>query len=231
MKSIYDFTKIISVLFLLSGIGFIFTHAYFLAALGIGAFIIIRFIDSDWMFHTMQLDNPNSFVVTITFIVLCVYGFFVYQEMQYAPLLTQVKPEHKTAYLGYERNLAKAFATCSAAHNELMDKMDYGIDISDKEQKAANRACFNTASEIEKVQLPEGFPQSIAGIALKNKSEYKKAAINLSSYQYSEKAAQDGLVSRITTGVSNIKANIIKIRRTMSIDNTENEPVSVSVKL
>ena len=230
MKSIYDFTKILSVLFLLSGIGFIFSQMYVLAALGIGAFLVIRLIDSDWMFNAMQLENPSSFVVTLTFIVLCVYGFFVYQEMLYSPLLTKVNKEHKKAYVTYEKAVDDAFGSCSIAHNNLMEKMEDGAAITSEEQKKANRACFNSSAQIEKVQLPEDFPASIKTIALKTKSEYKKVAINLSSYQYSEKAAQDALVARVKTGISAIRTNISKIRQSMSIDNTVDEPADIYIK-
>ena len=107
MKSVYEFTKILSVLFLLSGIGFIFSDMHLLAVIGIAAFAIIRLVDSDWLYNTMQLENHNSFVITITFIVLGVYGYFIFQEMKYAPLMTHVKPEHNVMYSEYEENKMK----------------------------------------------------------------------------------------------------------------------------
>ena len=230
MKSTYEFTKILSVLFLLSGIGFIFSNLYVLAAIGIGAFLVIRIIDSNWVFNAMQLDNPSSFVVTITFIVLCVYGFFIYNEMKFAPLLTSVTPEHQTAYLEFEKEISNVFTKCSDAHNKLLDKMDYGIDITEKEQKDTNKICFNISSDIEKIQLAEDFPKSIRNIALKDKSDYKKIAINLSSYQYSEKASQDALIARIKDSIKNITANTERIRLSLNIKSEEDKAVPVAVK-
>ena len=141
MKSVYEFTKILSVLFLLSGIGFIFSEMHVLAAIGIGAFVIIRLIDSDWMYNVMQFENHNTFIVTISFIVLAIYGFFITQEMKYAPLMTHVTPEHNKIYTQYEQDLKKAFEPCETAHNKMIQIVKTGVDIQTNDIKAVKRTC------------------------------------------------------------------------------------------
>ena len=81
MKNSYNFIKVLSVLFLLSGFSFLFTGKYFLSALAIASFVIIVFVDSDWVFDRLKISNPNAIVMFITFILLFVNGYYIYNEM------------------------------------------------------------------------------------------------------------------------------------------------------
>ena len=215
MKSVYDFTKILSILFLLSGIGFIFSEMHLLAIIGISAFIVIRVVDSDWMYNLMQFENHNAFVITMTFIILAVYGFFIAQEMKYAPLMAQVKPEHGVMYSEYEANLKKAFGPCEAAHNKMIQVMKTGVEVSEKDIKTVKRTCYNAASDIDKVVLPGGFSKGLSGTILKNKTELKKIAMNLSAYNYGTGNVQDGVIRRVKASIDIINKNNTKIKQTL----------------
>ena len=216
MKSVYEFTKILSVLFLLSSIGFIFSELHLLAVIGIAAFVVIRIIDSDWMYNTMQLENHNSFVVAISFIVLGVYGYFIFQEMKYAPLMTHVKPEHNILYSEYEESLKKAFEPCETAHNKMIQITKTGVELNEKDIKVVKRTCYDAAGAIDKIVLPaDKFSKGLSGAILKNKSELKKIALNLSAYNYAPGNVQDGVIRRVNASVDLINKNNLKIKQTL----------------
>lgn len=216
MKSVYEFTKILSVLFLLSGIGFIFSELHVLAVIGILGFVIIRLIDSDWMYNVMQFENHNVFVVSITFVVLAIYGFFIAQEMKYAPLMAQIKPEHNEMYAEYEEKLQEAFEPCESAHNKMIQILKTGMDVQENDVKTVRHTCYDAVTAIDKVELPDGFSKGLSGVILKNKAELKKIALNLSAYNYASGNVQDGVIRRVKASTDIINKNNLKIKQTLN---------------
>ena len=221
MKSIYEFTKILSVLFFLSAVGFIFSDMPVLAIVGFLAFLVIRLADSDWMFNLLQLENPNSFIVTLTFIALSVYGFFIYQEVQYAPLITHLKPEHSEIYKQYEANLYGAVSPCLSEHNRLVLRARTGVDVDDKDLKELRRICYEASTELDKQNLPEDFPKSIGVTIMKNKAEFKKIIMNLSAYNYSRGKLQDGLIRRVNSSKNLIEKNNEKVKTALGYKDSD----------
>ena len=93
-KSIYDFTKVFSFLFLISGFFFIFKEAYITAFFMMISFFIIRVADSDYAFEILNLKNHAGFVVTLTFIFIFINGILLVHEMTYSPYFYQFSRPH-----------------------------------------------------------------------------------------------------------------------------------------
>ena len=197
MKNIYEFTKILSALFLLSGICFVASGMYFLAILGIAGFLIIRLADSDWMFDALKVENPTVMVVFITFLLLIVYLCFVYQEMQYDPFISKARPEFSQIYVDYKSELYKAVEPCLNAHNTLQIKKEARKTITQEQIKMANRACIISAANIKKIQVPDKFTAGVKKLMITEKEETRKIALNLGSYKYLGAGTQKNLVKRI----------------------------------
>ena len=135
--------------------------------------------------------------------------------MQYAPLITQLKPENVEQYNQYEQNVYSAISPCINEHNRLVLKVRTGQDIDDKETKELRKICYNSSSELDKQNLPEDFPKNIAGTAMKNKAELKKIIVNISTYNYSRGHLQDGLIRRVNTSKNTVEKNNVKIKNAL----------------
>lgn len=229
MKSIYEFTKILSVLFLLSGIGFIFSNMYLLAVIGILGFFIIKLVDSDFVFNTFQLENPGKLVVSVTLLIFAVYGFFIYKEMMFSSLLAHMEPAQKTEFITNANKMYSTFSNCVSEHNTAVSKMRNGT-VAEKDVKIANRACYNVSKELEKAVVTGKYSKSAAGVLKSNQAEMIKVSKNLMAYSYSTSKPQEFLVKKVQDGLAVIEGNKKRMDQLLGTDveKLENDDVSLS---
>ena len=230
-KSVYEFTKIFSVLFFLSGVFFLFKQMYFLAFITMFSFFAIKFIDSDWAFDNFKFSNHNLVVVFITFGLIFVNFFAIYQELRFSPILTRITPEDKESYLIYENALYSSIEPCIKTHNMLVDRLNNNVDVYQADIKVANTNCYKVIDDIDKQVIPTNFSPEIKVLCLKVKDEFRKMAVNLATYNYSAKASQEGLIMRIKNNLGTATVNMIKIREMMHMTEELEESKKTFVKL
>jgi len=214
-KSVYEFTKIFSSLFFLSGVFFLFKEIYFLAFITIFSFFAIKFIDSDWAFDNFKFSNHNLVVIFITFGLIFVNIFAIYQEMRFSPLFMRVSTDDKESYLRYEDALYKSINPCIEYHNKLILRMNSNIPVFSSDVKNANGSCFQVIDAIDKQVIPDHFPSEVKFLCVQTKDEFKRIAINLATYNYSMKMPQNALIKRVKENLDNSIKNMMKVRELM----------------
>ena len=78
------------------------------------SFFAIKFIDSDWAFDNFKFSNHNLVVIFITFGLIFVNVFTIYQELRFSPLLSRVSAADKESYIIYENGLYILSSSCSS---------------------------------------------------------------------------------------------------------------------
>ncbi len=230
-KSVYEFTKVFSILFFLSGVFFLFREMYFLAFITMFSFFVIRFIDSDWAFDNFKFSNHNLVVILITFGLIFVNFFAIYQELRFSPIFTRVTPEDKESYLVYENALYSAIDPCIKSHNKLIDRLNNNFPIYDSDIRAANANCYRVIDSIDKQVIPDNFSSEIKTLCLKTKDDFKKIAVNLATYNYSTKTSQQGLILRVKENLDSSIKNMVKVREIMHMTEELNESKRTFIKL
>lgn len=214
-KSVYEFTKVFSVLFFLSGVFFLFKEMFFLAFITMFSFFAIKFIDSDWAFDNFKFSNHNLVVILITFGLIFVNFFTIYQELRFSPLLTRVTQDDKASYLVYENALYSSIEPCTEAHNALIDRLNSNIPVYNADVKSANGYCYKVIDNIDKQVIPEQFPSEVKLLCNRTKDEFKKIAVNLATYNYSVDMPQQGLILRVKESLEEAIKNMSRVREIM----------------
>ena len=230
-KSVYEFTKVFSVLFFLSGVFFLFKEMYFLAFITMFSFFAIKFIDSDWAFDNFKFSNHNLVVVFITFGLIFVNFFAIYQELRFSPVLTRVTQEDKESYLIYENALYSSIEPCIKTHNALVNRLNNNVPVYKSDIKNANGNCYRVIDNIDKQVIPTNFSPEIKILCLRMKDEFKKMAVNLATYNYSPQAPQEGLIMRVKSNLEASTSSMIKIREIMHMTEELDESKRTFVKL
>jgi len=230
-KSVYEFTKAFSMMFLLSGLCFLFQEMYFLAFITMFSFFAIKFIDSDWAFDNFKFSNHNLVVILITFGLIFVNVFTIYQELRFSPLLTRVSAADKESYIIYENGLYSTIGPCVEAHNNLIDKLNSNKTIYDGEVKNANGICYRVIDDIHKQVVPMNFPSEVIVLCERTKEDFKKIAVNLASYNYSANAPQQGIVIRVKDNLESALKNMTRIREIMHMNQGIEEKKRSFIKL
>lgn len=216
-KSVYEFTKVFSVLFFLTGTFFLFKEMFVLAFLTMSSFFIIKFIDSDWAFDNFKFGNHNLVVVIVTFALIFTNVFAIYQELRFSPIVTRIKTEDKESYLLFENALYSSIRPCTNYHNKLMARLNLGDPIYSSDVENANTVCYKVINDIDKQVVPGNLSKELTYLCENLKDQFKKMAINLASYNYSAEESQKPLILRVKGNLNSVIKDIFKIREIMRI--------------
>lgn len=230
-KSVYEFTKAFSVLFFLSGAFFLFKEMYWLAFLAMLSFFVIKFVDSDWAFDNFKFSNHNMMVIIVTFGLIFVNVFAVYQELRFSPLFSRIKIEDKESYLVFENALYSAIDPCVQAHNSLYLRMNAGQAFYDSDVKNTNNSCYKIIDDIDKQIIPGNLSKELTFLCSNLQDEFKKIAINLAVYKYSNDDSQKPLVVRIKGNLNDALKDMLKIREIMQIQEELDESKKTFIQL
>ena len=230
-KSVYEFTKAFSIMFLLSGVFFLFKEMYVLACITIFSFFAIKFIDSDWAFDNFKFNNHNQVVIFVTFALIFINVFTIYQELRFSPLLNKVTHIDKANYVAYEDELYSILKPCVSAHNELVDKINENQEVSYDETKEVNSICYQTIEDIDNKVAPSTFPSEVNVLCERTKDDFKKMAVNLALYDYSSSDSQQGVSLRIKDNIDSALKNMAKIREIMHINQSIEDSKRSFIKL
>ena len=214
-KSVYEFTKVFSNLFFLSGVFFLFKEVYLLAFVTMFSFFIIKFIDSDWAFDNFKFSNHNLVVIFVTFGLIFINIFTIYQQVRFSPIFTKVTSEDKESYLIYENALYSAIEPCTTSHNKLVERLNSNIPVYSADVKTTNAHCFKVIDAIDKQIVPDHFPSEVKYLCQSTKDEFKKIAVNLASYNYSLDKPQKSLITRVKSNFEISIQNMVKVREIM----------------
>ena len=116
-------------------------------------------------------------------------------------------------------------------HNDLMTKIHNDSAATPDEVKAANNACFDSVAAIDKNVLQGDFPKSVIKLVEKNKTELKKVAVNLSSYNYSSADAQELLINRVKTSLDMYGKNAEMLKSIINSAGEYNSEYRIMVKI
>ena len=227
IKSVHEFIKIFSFLFLLGGIFFGTQGMYMLCAINLVTFAAIKILDSDWAFNVFKFSNHNLVVTVVTFGLIFVNVFAIYQEMKYATLFNRVDEQTKESYLVYENSLYAAMKPCAVAHNELVESLNAKQPITKAEIKKSHETCNSVLTVIEKQKIPEMLPQEVTKLCERNRAEIKNVAVDLGSFDYAKKNSQ---AVKVKEDMSVASATLKKIRLTLQLPADDDSVRSSFVK-
>ncbi len=226
-KSVSEFAKLFSMLFLVCGIYFLCQSSFIVAAVAIVSFAVLTFLDSDWSFDNLNFANHNLVIGLATCVLIFLNVYFIYQEMKYDPLLNQVDSFERDAYLQFENMLFADIKPCTDLHNVLMsNKTPNEADL-----RAIKKVCYNVVNVIDKETVPDAMPSDIKKLCEDNKTEFKRIAINITSYDYKKGAVQQSLISRIKSNVSFLIKNMTRIRSSLKIKDELSEEKKTFLKI
>lgn len=230
-KSVYEFTKVFSILFFLTGAFFLFKEMYLLAFITMFSFFAIKFVDSDWAFDNFKFSNHNMFVVAVTFGLIFVNIFAIYQELRFSPFISRIQTEDKESYLVFENALYSAINPCVATHNKLYERMNVGQTFYETDVKNANNSCYKIIEDIDKQVIPGNLSKELTFLCSNLQDEFKKIAINLAVYKYTNDDSQKSLAIRIKGNLNEALKNMIKIREIMQIQEELDESKKTFIQL
>ena len=216
-KSIYDFTKVFSFLFLLTGLFFILKEAYITAFIMMSTFFIVRLADTDYAFDMFKFKNHSGFVVTLTFVFMAINGILLVHEMRYSPYFHQYSSNEKESYIKYEDSLFTAIKPCLDYHNYMINALNNNIEIQEEYEEQSNKACSNTISHIESVEIPYNLNGVIRKMSEEMKADFRGIALSLSRFHYFSKN-DSYLINKIKQSNAKIIEDILKIRKLMRIE-------------
>lgn len=231
-KSVYNFTKFFSMIFLLSGCSFLFQEMYVIAFIMIFSFFIIRFVDSDWAFDHFKFSNHNLMVVMITCFLIFVNVVCIYESFKYSQFFTNATKEQKENYLKYEQDLYSTADICIKEHNALMDKKEKRLRILKSEQDYANNVCLRNITTINNMPLPKEQTKETLYIANTMKANMKSIVLNLSNYNYLEvKTSNQRISEKVRENVATLISQMEQNREIMQMNNVLEENKRSFVKL
>ncbi len=221
-KSVYDFTKVFSFLFLLTGLFFIFKEAYVTAFIMMITFFIVRVADSDFAFDLLKLKNHSGFVVTLTFIFIFLNTYLLVREIRYSPYFYQFSSKERDTYIEYEDKLFGAMKSCLDYHNYMMKVINQNLPVNQEYEDQTNKLCLDAVAKIDDVQVPSEMSGVIKSLSLDLKQDFRTLSLGLSKFHYQEKNSPYTIdkVKEANTGIIN---NILKIRKIMRIEQDLNE--------
>jgi len=231
IKSVYEFIKIFSFLFLLSGIFFATQGMFVIAGINIVSFLLIKILDSDWAFNLFKFSNHNMFVTVITFILIFVNSYFIYQDMKYATLFNRVDKTTQESYLAYETSLYEAMKPCSDRHNAIINSLKNKQQITTSQIKDSHSTCYGVLNSIEEQKVPEKLPPEVKKLCLKNKNEIKNIAADLGDYDYAKRNNQQALNQRLQENINSAIKTLQKIRAILQLPKDNNKSQKSFIEL
>ncbi len=216
-KSIYDFTKVFSFLFLLTGLFFIFKEAYITAFIMMLTFFAVKLADSDYAFELLRLKNHSGFVVTLTFIFIFLNTGLLIHEMKYSPYFYQFSTREKEIYADYENQLFNNMKSCLDYHNYMMKVVNQNLEVNPQYEEQSNKICLDTVAKIEDMQVPSGLTNVINELSVQLKKDFRALALSLSNFHYKEQN-RTYAIDKIKETNTKIVENILKIRKIMRIE-------------
>ena len=221
-KSIYDFTKVFSFLFLLTGMFFIFKEAYVTAFIMMLSFFIVRLADSDFAFDLLKLKNHSGFVVGLTFTFIFINTCLLIHEMKYSPYFYQFSSTEKNTYIEYEDRLFNTMKSCLDYHNYMMKVVNQNLPVKQEYEEQSNKICLDTVEKIEEIEIPLTMEGVVKDIASNLKSDFRSLSLSLSKFHYQEKNGTY-VINKVKETNADIINNLLKIRKLMRIENELNE--------
>lgn len=219
-KSINEFIKIFSFLFLISGIFFLTQQMYLLGGINIASFLIIKILDSDWAFDLFKFANHNMVVTTTTFMLIFVNVYFITQEMKYSPIFHKVSDQTKAEYVTFENDVFEAIKNCTDSHNYLLASIDEKLQITTGEIKETHTICYDSITTIQDVKIPEALSNESAKLCEKTKSDLKTLVATLGDYDYTKRNDKT-IAEKIKTIVNTSTNNADKLRAMLQIKSIE----------
>lgn len=216
-KSVYDFTKVFSFLFLLTGLFFIFKEAYVTAFIMMLTFFIVKVADSDYAFELLNLKNHSGFVVTLTFIFIFLNTGLLIHEMKYSPYFYQFSNREKETYIEYENKLFNNMKSCLDYHNYMMKVVNQNLEVNPEYEEQTNKLCLDAVSGIEDIQVPSQLTGVINELSTELKQDFRTLSLSLSNYHYQEQNSSYS-IDKIKETNTKIVNNILKIRKIMNIE-------------
>ena len=195
------------------------------------SFFAIKFIDSDWAFDNFKFSNHNLVVIMITFGLIFVNLFTIYQELRFSPLLTRVTADDKESYMIYENALYSSIEPCVKSHNALVERLNSNVPVYSADVKSANGNCYKVIDDIDKQVVPDQFPTEIKTLCIRTKDNFKKMAVNLATYNYSVQAPQQGLILRVKENLEAAIKNMMRVREIMHMNQEIEESRRAFIKL
>ena len=183
-KSVYDFTKVFSFLFLLTGLFFIFKEAYVTAFIMMITFFIVRVADSDFAFDLLKLKNHSGFVVTLTFIFIFLNTYLLVREIKYSPYFYQFSSKERDTYIEYEDKLFGAMKSCLDYHNYMMKVINQNLPVNQEYEEQTNKLCLDAVAKIDDVQVPSEMSGVIKSLSLDLKQDFRTLSLGLSKFHY-----------------------------------------------
>ena len=187
-KSVYDFTKVFSFLFLLTGLFFIFKEAYVTAFIMMLTFFVVKVADSDYAFELLKLKNHSGFVVILTFIFIFLNTGLLIHEMKYSPYFYQFSNKEKEIYIEYENKLFNNMKSCLDYHNYMMKVVNQNLEINPEYEEQTNKLCLDAVSKIEDIQIPSQLTGVINELSTELKQDFRTLSLSLSNYHYQEQS-------------------------------------------
>jgi len=217
-KSINEFIKIFSFLFLISGVFFLTQQMYMLGAINIASFLIIKTLDSDWAFDVFKFSNHNMVVTTTTFLLIFVNVFFITQEMKYSPIFNKISDTTKEEYIAFENDIYNSIKNCTDNHNYLITNIDDKIQITTGEIKVTQTICYDSITTIQDIKIPENLSSEANKLCEKTKGDLKTLVAVIGDYDYAKRTDKT-TADKIKTLVNTATTNATKLRAMLQIKN------------
>ena len=219
-KSINEFIKIFSFLFLISGVFFFTQQMYLLASINIASFFIVKILDSDWAFDLFKFNNHNMVVTVTTFVLIFVNFYFITQEMKYSPIFNKVSDVAKEEYLIFESGIFNAIKICTDSHNYLISNIDEKLQITTGQIQETQALCYDSITTIQDVKIPDALPVEATKLCEKTKNDLKSLVAILGDYDYTkrtDKMLADRIKNTISASINNAK----KLRTVLQVKNVQ----------